>query len=97
MTGPEKTVERAIVRALRARGALVIKTHGSAFSGSGCPDLIGVLPGGAGRAFGIEVKRPGGGECSALQLRALWSWAERGAAAGVARSVGEALAICGLD
>ena len=44
MTGPEKTVERAIVRALRARGALVIKTHGSAFSGSGAPDLIGVLP-----------------------------------------------------
>ena len=95
LSGPEKAVEQAIMRALRSRGAVVVKSHGSAYSGSGVPDLIGVLPGG--RALALEVKRPGGGAATPLQLRMIWSWAEAGAAAGVVRSVAEAMTICGLD
>jgi len=95
MTGPEKAVEQAIMRALRSRGAVVVKSHGSAYSGAGVPDLVGVLPGG--RALALEVKRPGGGASTPLQRRMIWAWAEAGAAAGIVRSVDEAMGLCGLD
>lgn len=94
-SGPEKRVVVAIAKALEARGAICVKTHGSAYSGAGEPDLLGCLPGG--RCIALEAKRPGGGEMTMLQRRRLWAYAERGAAAGEVRSVAEALAICFRD
>jgi hypothetical protein len=58
----------------------------------GCPDILGVFPGGAGRFFGIETKRAETDKERASQI----AWRERATAWGifsvVARSVEEAIA-----
>lgn len=78
-SGPESKVVKAITAELERRGALVYNQHGSAYSGRGRPDLLGVLPGG--RAFAIEVKAPGKSDSGLglRQRRELWAWACRGA------------------
>jgi len=75
----ESAVVKAIVTELELRGALVYNQHGSAYTGRGRPDLLGVLPGG--RAFAFEVKRPGESDSGLglRQRRELWAWASRGA------------------
>lgn len=91
----EKQVVESITRAMKKRGCIVLKTHGSP-AGAGWPDLIGVLPGGM--AFAIEVKRPSRRHTiTRLQQRELDRWASCGARSGLATSAEEALAICGLD
>lgn len=100
MAQPESRIVEKIRRALVARGAVVVKIHGSAYTRSGTPDLIGCLPGG--RAFALEVKQPGrsdgpaGNGASALQLRELDRWRAAGAVAAVVCSASEALAACDL-
>ena len=90
MTAREGAIVRRIVGALRSRGCLVRKVHGTAFAVRGDPDLHGVMPGG--RAFAIEVKMPGK-EPTPLQRKRLAEWEQAGAATGWAASVDEALAI----
>jgi hypothetical protein len=65
---PERSVQRAILLFLRARGCLVAVTdagaayRAGAFFGdsipAGWPDITGMLPGG--RFIGVECKAPGG-------------------------------------
>lgn len=80
----ETLIRKKIVAYLRSIGALVVKYHGSPYSQAGVSDLIGSLPGG--RAFFIEVKRPGN-KASALQKRFLDEARNVGAVAGVVTSV----------
>lgn len=100
MSQPETVVVGSIRRALEARGCLVVKMHGSAFTRKGFPDLLVVLPGGE-TAY-LEVKVPGrtdgpaGNGLSALQVRWLRVLAEQGARCGHASSVAEALEVLGL-
>lgn len=90
----ESTLVRQIVAALRATpGVVVRKRHGSSWSVAGDPDLYGSF---RGRHFEIEVKRRSG-EVTELQQARLRDWARAGALVGVARSVGEALAVLGLS
>lgn len=92
-SGPETAVLKMIVVALEERGAVVVKQHGSRYSTIGVPDLLGVLPGG--RAFAVEVKKPGGGVVSAKQRFECWRWAVAGAVVVVgASSVDEVLVAC---
>ena len=88
-TPRETAVVRAIMRALRERGAKVIKTHGGPFTPTGTPDLIGCVNG---RAFVLEVKRPGQ-RPRRIQEYELEQWRKAGAAAGAVTSVEEALAV----
>ena len=62
----------------------------------GDPDLYGTIHG---RHFEIEVKRPNdpSSQLTELQAQRLMEWKGGGAITGVARSVGEALAILGLS
>lgn len=77
------------MKALRERGAKVIKTHGGPFTPTGTPDLIGCVNG---RAFVLEVKRPGQ-RPRRIQEYELEQWRKAGAIAGVVTSVEEALAV----
>ena len=78
----ESSTQHRIAKALRARGALVLVTTPGPGIPIGTPDIVGVLPGG--RAFAIEVKRPGReGGLSAKQRWECWEWASRGALVGV--------------
>jgi len=88
-TPRETTIVQAIVRALRKRGAKVIKTHGGPFTPTGTPDLVGCVNG---RAFVLEVKRPGQ-RPRRIQEHELEQWRKAGAIAGVVTSVEEALAV----
>lgn len=91
-SGPETQLVKKIVAELERRGCVVEKMHGSRFTTTGMPDLIGVLPGG--RALAVEVKRPDGGRVSLKQLHELWRWAEAGAVViGGARSVDDVVRI----
>ena len=59
---------------------------------NGTPDIIGVVPGGGGRMFGIELKSPTGRQNpnqKAWELKA----AKHGVRYGIARSVSEALGL----
>lgn len=100
MSQPETTVVNSIRRALEARGCLVVKMHGSAFSRKGFPDLLVIRPDGV--TCYLEVKVPGrtdgpaGNGLSALQLRWLRVLGEQGAIAGVADDVDSALAVLSL-
>lgn len=93
----ESKIQASIMRALEARGALVMNTLGGTVA-VGTPDIIGVLPGG--RAFAIEVKRPGRtgelrGGLTMKQAAECWRWAELGAVVGAGvDSVEEALKLC---
>jgi len=57
-TVSEASLQRKIQQALRARGAYVYKTHGSAFGSHGAPDLLVCADG---KFYAFEVKRPGHG------------------------------------
>ena len=73
---PERTIQRAIVVYLRARGCLVAVTDaGAAFRAgaffgdsipAGWPDITGLLP--SGRFIGVECKAPGGRQSPAQKV-----------------------------
>jgi hypothetical protein len=77
----ETAVTRRIMDALRARGHLVRKLHGTVWSTVGDPDLYGARSP-DGRAFAVEI-----------QLKRIEEWGKSGAAAGWATSPEEAIAI----
>lgn len=77
------------MKALRERGAKVIKVHGGPFTPTGTPDLVGCVNG---RAFVLEVKRPGQ-RPRRIQEYELEQWRKAGAIAGVVTSVEEALTV----
>ena len=86
----EAAIQRAIITALRARGAYVIKVIAAGHTG--VPDLICCYQG---RFIAIEVKMPGKQlepkqkyEMGAIEMGA-------GGRVGVARSVADALTILG--
>ena len=86
----EKTVVDNALKALNADAEChAIKTHGSAFSVRGTPDIIGCRNG---HSFVIEMKQPGG-EVRALQPYRLKQWREAGAWAGIADTVEDAIRI----
>jgi Holliday junction resolvase len=85
----EKAITAGIVRALRDRGAWVVKFHGSGYSRRGVPDLLVCHEG---RFYGLEVKQPGG-HVTPLQRHELKTIEAAGGAAAVVRSVEEALAV----
>lgn len=79
----EKTITNNILKYLRSlSGCHAVKVHQSQY-GSGQADISGVIDG---RAFQIEVKRPGG-KATPLQLKCLREWRDAGAIAGVCYSV----------
>jgi hypothetical protein len=87
----ETAVTRRIMDALRARGHLVRKLHGTVWSTVGDPDLYGARRP-DGRAFALEIKRPGE-QPTEIQRMRIAEWAKAGAAAGWATSADEAIAI----
>jgi hypothetical protein len=92
----EKHVVARIMKALKGKpGVVVRKRHGTVMGVAGDPDLYGTI---RGRHFEIEVKRPNDptSQPTELQTRRLVEWRHAGAITGVARSVGDALAILGL-
>lgn len=68
---------------------LIRKNHGTSFATAGDPDLYGCLNG---RAFAIEMKRPGE-KPTKLQEQRLREWATAGAYVGIAHSAEEMLGI----
>lgn len=64
-TPSEKSIVDAITKYLRAKGAYVVKQHGSQYGRAGVPDLLVCYEG---RFYGFEVKKPVGGVVSKLQL-----------------------------
>lgn len=81
----EKTVVKAITQFLRARGAYVVKQHGSQFSTAGVPDLICCYKG---HFLAVEVKRNHPScKVSLVQKKHLNDVSDRGGIALVARSV----------
>ena len=52
----ESTIVAAIKKALTAHGCYVVKIHGGAYQTAGIPDLLVIYQG---RAYMLEVKRPG--------------------------------------
>lgn len=78
----ESSVVRTILRYLRSLPSCkAVKVPGTYRAGT--PDILGCLNG---RAFVLEVKRPGG-RATALQEAELSAWKQAGALAGVVRSV----------
>ncbi len=90
----EAALVGAIVHALRAAPGLVVrKRHGTAWGFAGDPDLTGCY---LGRHFELEVKTPAG-TLTRLQEARLAEWSRAGAITAVVRSVGEALAVLGIE
>jgi hypothetical protein len=87
----EHAIKKAVMAYLKkvqvASGGLLIarKTHGTAFSTAGDPDIIGAF---MGFAFVIELKQPGKAPTKIQEAR-LAEWRITGAKAGVATSVSE--------
>lgn len=89
-TQPEARITAAILKALHSLPRCwCFKVHGGAFQSAGIPDIIGVLDG---RLFAIEVKTATG-RATRLQELTIARITAAGGAAGVARSVDEALSI----
>lgn len=86
----ESTLVVKIKKSLEAKGAKVLKVHGSALTEAGTPDLIGCYQG---RCFCLEVKRDEKHKPTALQLLRLVQWREAGAKTGVVWSVEMALEV----
>ena len=87
MSQLEKQVENKIKNYLSSIGAYFEKIHGgSFFPGAGIPDILACVQG---RFVAIEVKKPDGGELSALQKLKLKQIEESGGIGIVARSVQE--------
>lgn len=90
----ESAIVRAVLRRLAAEPVCYAeKRHGSVYSQAGAPDVAGCL---RGRAFYLEVKRPGGPGPTLLQELQLERRRRAGAVAAVVRSVAEAEAALGL-
>ena len=89
----ESTIVTSILKALRERGAFAEKMHGGVYQRRGLPDIFGCL---RGKAFGIEVKRPGQ-KTTPLQIEVLRGMGEAGAIVGIAYSVKDALDILTLE
>lgn len=88
----EAATTRQILHALRALPECwAEKTHGSAFSAAGTPDILGCY---RGRGFALEVKAPRG-RVTLIQSRMLARWEAAGAAVAVVRSLDDALAAIG--
>lgn len=87
-TNPETTLLNKIQAQLNGyTGLKYIKTHGSANTSTGEPDLIGSY---CGKAFAIEVKT-GSNKLTKIQKMRLKEWRDAGAYVGVARSVEDAI------
>lgn len=91
----EGSIQDSVIKTLKSMGLLVRKKHGGAFGLAGEPDIYGAIPP-SGRAYGIELKRPGE-EPTKLQRRRLQEWANAGAIAGWASSVDGVLSILSSD
>jgi hypothetical protein len=87
----ESSLVDSIKDALKKRGCVVIKIHGTQYARKGEPDLVGCsYPGG--RSFAIEAKvHPN--KPTVIQERRLREWAKAGASVGVAYSVQDAIDI----
>lgn len=79
----EKTVENAIKKYLKSKGAYVVKYHGNQFSQVGVPDLLVCYQG---RFLGIEIKNETG-KTSPLQDVNIEQIKKAGGISFVARSV----------
>ncbi|MBZ5619882.1 MAG: hypothetical protein LAQ69_14335 [Acidobacteriia bacterium] len=93
----EKAIVTRIIKTLKINPHVVVrKRHGTAMGMAGDPDLYGTING---RHFEIEVKRPNdsSSQLTELQTQRLMEWKAGGAITGVARSVGDALLILGLE
>ena len=93
----EKVIVARIMAELRKYPGIVVrKRHGTVMGLAGDPDLYGAI---RGHHFEIEVKRPDApcSQLTKLQTERLREWSiEGGAITGVARNIGDALAILGL-
>lgn len=85
MTTFEKSIQKAIIAWLKARGAYVFNVHGSAYTPKGTPDLLCCVQG---VFVAIEVKGEKG-KVSELQQHRLDTIAAAGGIAFVARSVAD--------
>jgi hypothetical protein len=86
----ERAIVASILRTLNAiQGCRAVKSHGSVYARRGEPDIRGSIHG---RAFFLEVKRPGA-KPTPIQESELAAWRRAGAAAEVVHSIAEALAV----
>jgi hypothetical protein len=88
---PESRLQQRIKKRLLAEvGGKWIKLHGGPFQEAGQPDLIGCVDG---WFFGFEVKIPGRGKPSPLQLVTLAEWREEGAICCIVENSEEAISV----
>lgn len=80
-TQAESRIARGVTAAIAALGGRAIKTHGSAYSRLGTPDVLGCIDG---RMYALEVKTATG-RASERQLFELRQWQDAGAVAAVVR------------
>jgi len=85
----EKTIVGHIMKELRSHGFWTQKIHGNPYQAAGLPDILAIK---AGRAYWIEVKRPGQ-RPTRVQRKRLADLFQVGCVVGVATSVDEALEI----
>jgi hypothetical protein len=83
---PESRLSRAIMGAMRARGAFVWKNHGGPTMMAGLPDIAGCY---RGLFVAVETKMPGGGNPSPAQQLRHDQIREAGGYVIVARSVAD--------
>lgn len=87
-TARESAIVRAILTYLKTRPEIwAMKVHGSPMQVAGIPDIVGVF-GPAGRAFALEVKRPGEAP-TVLQERIMERLRAAGVLVAVVHSVDE--------
>lgn len=89
----EKNIVKRIMARLKDEGFFCIKIHGSEYQMAGLPDVLALKDG---RAYWLEVKRPGG-KATALQLRMIEKLKECGCVAGVVYSVEDARRLVGVE
>jgi Holliday junction resolvase len=90
----ESSVRRAIVSALRKRGALVIALHGSVYQMRGLPDLLVC---GMGKTLFMEIKTPTSLRLSKSQKVVQRTLSDYGQAVAIATSALEAVRIAELS
>jgi len=89
----EKAITGAIMGDLSDMGFWVVKIHGGAYQMAGLPDVLAIKNG---RAFWIEVKRPGE-KPTPIQLKRMRDLQAAGCVVGVATSVQEAREVISED
>ncbi len=91
----ESAIVQRIMRYLNVRpGVWAVKIHGDGYTRRGVPDIIGSA---YGRAFALEVKRPGVGVLSESQKHELQKLANAGALVAVVESLEDALKVLGIE